>query len=131
MRCQDCAAVISIEVGKLSGVDKAELDFVKGQLIVEGNPDLEAVKATIEHLGNRVQPETDNLTQKHSTTKVLDFLGFWKFFIHSKDLPIMGVGLLVLILGIVLQQRFLPAWVYLPLQLASLPMLGILVFRQA
>lgn len=131
MSCQDCAAVISIEVGKLSGVDKAELDFVKGQLIVEGNPDLEAVKATIEHLGYRVQPETDNLVLKHSTTKVLDFLGFWKYFIHSKDLPIMGVGLLVLILGIVLQQRLLPAWVYLPLQLASLPMLGILVFRQA
>jgi len=131
MSCQDCAAVISAEVSKQAGVEKAELDFVKGKLIVEGEADLEAIKATINRLGYRVQPETDQLAGKHPTTKVLDFLGFWNYFIHSKDLPLMGAGLLLLILGILLQQRSLPIWAYLPLQLASLPMLGILVFRQA
>jgi Cd2+/Zn2+-exporting ATPase len=129
--CQDCSTVISAEVRKLPGVDTADLDFVKGQLVVEGNADTEAIKATINRLGYRVQPAAEALNEKPSATKVLDFLGFWNYFIHSKDLPLMGAGLLVLILGILLQQRSLPVWVYLPLQLASLPMLGILVFRQA
>ncbi len=129
--CQDCSAVISTEVHKQAGVESAELDFVKGQLLVEGDADLEAIKATINRLGYRVQPASDALNGKGSATKVLDFLGFWNYFIHSKDLPLMGLGLLLLVLGIVLQQRSLPVWVYLPLQLASLPMLGILVFRQA
>ena len=129
--CQDCSSIISAEVRKLPGVESADLDFVKGQLVVEGNTDTEAIKATINRLGYRVQPEVDTLKQKPSATKVLDFLGFWSYFIHSKDLPLMGAGLLVLILGILLQRRALPVWVYLPLQLASLPMLGILVFREA
>ena len=128
--CQDCSSIISAEVRKLPGVESADLDFVKGQLVVEGNTDTEAIKATINRLGYRVQPEVDTLKQKPSANKVLDFLGFWSYFIHSKDLPLMGAGLLVLILGILLQRRALPVWVYLPLQLASLPMLGILVFRE-
>ena len=129
--CQDCSRVISAEVRKQAGVESADLDFVKGQLVVEGETDLEAIKATINRLGYRVPPSTDSGAAKPSTIKVLDFLGFWNYFIHSKDLPLMGAGLLVLILGILLQRRALPIWTYLPIQLASLPMLGILVFRQA
>jgi Cd2+/Zn2+-exporting ATPase len=129
--CQDCSRVISAEVRKHPGVKTADLDFVKGQLVVEGDVDSEAIKATIQRLGYRVQPATDELKEKPSTTKVLDFLGFWNYFIHSKDLSLMGAGLLVLVLGILLQRRALPVWVYLSFQLASLPMLGILVFRGA
>ncbi|HSN94280.1 MAG TPA: cation-translocating P-type ATPase, partial [Anaerolineaceae bacterium] len=129
--CQDCSSVISSEVSKIPGVKTAVLDFVKGQLVVEGEADTEAIKATIKRLGYRVQSEANALQQKPSSTKVLDFLGFWNYFIHSKDLPLMGAGLLVLLLGILLQGRAMPFWVYLPLQLAGLPMLGILVFREA
>ncbi|MEA4811216.1 MAG: cation-translocating P-type ATPase [Anaerolineaceae bacterium] len=129
LSCPDCANLITPAVEKVPGVRYAELNFVKGQLLVDGEYDLKTIESALENLGFRVKKPQNSTEQKGA--KVLDFLGFWNYFIQSKDLPLMGAGLLLLILGIVLESHGVSHLLSLPLQLASLPMLGVLVFRGA
>lgn len=51
MDCAECALKIQKGVSQLPGVNSAQVDFVTGQLRIEGAPDAAALRQRVEMLG--------------------------------------------------------------------------------
>jgi Cd2+/Zn2+-exporting ATPase len=97
MDCTECAMKIEKGVAQLPGVETARVDFVAGQLFIEGDTDPVTIRQRVELLGYEVTTKEATISRQKETEPNAA-AGFWKFLLkrHETRLALTGGGILLL-----------------------------------
>lgn len=103
MDCADCAATLEKGVGQLEGVEAIRVNYLTGQMKIEGSPELDAVEKRVKALGYGVADE-ENASKLQPKTQPSGVMGFVHFMLQRRDtsLALVGLAALVVSMGILL-----------------------------
>lgn len=103
MDCADCAATLEKGVGQLEGVEAIRVNYLTGQMKIEGSPELDAVEKRVKALGYGVA-DGENASKLQPKTQPSGVMGFVHFMLQRRDtsLALVGLAALVVSMGILL-----------------------------
>ena len=123
--CPECAKVLEANLSQASGVKKAELEFMRGSLHLEGDFDPQLIRSRIRHLGYTPLDKDPNGPEVRSHK---GFKAFWDYFLSQKELKLVLVGVALLLTSYLLSNLGLPDWSVIGLRLSALALAGYPIF---
>lgn len=123
--CPECAKVLEANLSQASGVKKAELEFMRGSLHLEGDFDPQLIWSRIRHLGYTPLDKDPNGPEVRSHK---GFKAFWDYFLSQKELKLVLVGVALLLTSYLLSNLGEPDWSVIGLRLSALALAGYPIF---
>lgn len=128
MDCADCALTVERGVGKLPGVEKAELNFATTVLVVEGNVQPEVLRQRVSALGYQLvdAPDTPRLSKREPFLS-----GFIRYLFAGRETRLALTGGVLIGTAFLLSRLGVAQPILYGLQILALLLAGIPVARSA
>ncbi|MFH1446915.1 MAG: heavy metal translocating P-type ATPase, partial [Chloroflexota bacterium] len=124
--CPDCVKILEDDLRGVTGVEKVELEFMRGSLHITGNFDTQFVQERIQSLGYSVLDADPNLPVKQGEN---NFSAFWEYLFRRFEFKLALLGVVLLLLSFLLVNFNAPDWSILIIRLSALSLAGYPVFR--